>query len=67
MAPTFYLITLAVMFGTPILIFGMKYYSDIQKARAHALADDALTKLQGDLSEIKARLVAIEKILKAVE
>jgi hypothetical protein len=67
MAPTYYLITLAVMFGTPILIFGMKYFAAIQEARARALADDALTALRSDLSEIKTRLAAIEKILKAVE
>ncbi len=67
MSPTYYLITLAVLFGTPIAIFGMKYFSAVQQARARALADDALSALQGDLSEIKTRLAAIEKILKAVE
>ena len=27
MSPTIYLITLAALFGTPIIVFGMKYLS----------------------------------------
>ena len=85
MSEHLYLISLGLLFGTPLLIFGMKYASAAYQARARALNEDAyralaakavnvqsesavlLSSIQTDVSEIKTRLVAVEKILKAVE
>jgi hypothetical protein len=78
MSEHLYLITLGVLFGTPLLIFGMKYASSAYQARARAMNDDAYRELAqkavaaqsesaASLSDIKARLASVEKILKAVE
>ena len=85
MSTYLYLISMATLFGTPMVIFGMKYASAAYQARSRATGEDAYRKLaadavtaqagnavtlsavQSDLSEIKTRLAAVEKILKAVE
>ena len=85
MEPFLYLLTLAVMAGTPLIIFGLKYWSAAYQARAKAKADEAyralaqrsataqsesaaaLSAIQNDVAQIAARLIAVEKILKAVE
>jgi hypothetical protein len=43
-----YILTLAVFFGTPLLIFGMKYISAAYQARSRAMGDDAYRKLAAD-------------------
>lgn len=48
MAPYLYLITLGVFFGTPLLIFGMKYASAAHQARSRATGDEAYRKLAAD-------------------
>lgn len=85
MSEPLYILSISLIFGTILLIFGMKYYSAIRQARARILSEDAyreiatkstaaqsqtataLAAIQGEVSEIKARLAAVEKILKAVE
>ena len=80
-----YLLSLAMLLGTPLLIFGMKYVSAASQARSSATGENAyrqlaekavtaqsenaalLSAMQAELSEIKSRLAAVEKILKAVE
>lgn len=79
-----FFITIFLLFGTVLTIFGMKYVSAAYQARARVLAEGAyrdlaekasaaqtqtaaaLAKLQSDLSEVGARLIAVEKILKEV-
>ena len=48
MSPTIYLITLAALFGTPIIVFGMKYLSAAAVAGANATHTDAYRKLAAD-------------------
>jgi hypothetical protein len=85
MSPFFYVLTLSFLFGTPLIIFAMKYASASYQARARVAGDDAyralaqravtaqsesaasLSSMRTELSEISARLVTVEKILKAVE
>lgn len=80
-----YLISIFLIFGTILAIFGMKYFSAAHQTRSRAMGEDAyralaekavatqldsaasLSAMQTELSEIKAHLAAVEKILKAVE
>jgi len=80
-----YFISMGVLFGTILAIFGLKYISAAYQARARMEGDDAyralaqksaetqseaataLTAIKGELTDIKLRLTAVEKILKAVE
>ena len=41
MAPYMYLLTLCLTFGTILLVFGMRYVSAIQQAKARLANDDA--------------------------
>ena len=41
MSDPVYFITLAMIFGTIILVFGMRYYSAIQQARSRVLVEGA--------------------------
>jgi hypothetical protein len=45
MSTPLYLITLGLLFGTPLLIFGMKYISAAHQARSRAMGDDAYREL----------------------
>ncbi len=85
MSEHLYLISIGLVFGTPIVIFGMKYWSAAQQARTRIGDESAYRKLaaevvstqsgnvaalsgiRSDISEVKTRLTAIEKILKEVE
>lgn len=78
MEPFLYLLTLAVMSGTPLIIFGMKYWSAAYQARAKAQADDAYRELaqkaaaaQADngtaLAAMRVELSQIAERLSAVE
>lgn len=64
MEPFLYLLTLAVMAGTPLIIFGLKYWSAAYQARAKAKADEAYRALAQQSataqSESAASLSAIQ-------
>jgi len=64
MEPFLYLLTLAVMAGTPLIIFGLKYWSAAYQARAKARADEAYRTLAQQAattqSESAAALSAIQ-------
>ena len=80
-----YLLTLCLPLATVLLVFGMRYFSAVQQAKARLANDGAyrqiaekaataqaetatlLTSLQSLLGDVKARLAAVEQILKAVE
>lgn len=85
MAEHLYLLTITLPLATVLLVFGMRYVSAVQQAKAR-LANDgayrqlaekaataqaetatALTAIQAALSDVRARLTAVEKILKEVE
>ncbi len=85
MSPTIYFISMGAMFGTIIIIFGIRFLQASAVAGADAAHTDAYRKLaadavtaqsgnaatlsaiQSELAEIKARMAAVEKILKEVE
>ena len=48
MSEHLYLLTLFLMVGTPLLIFGMKYVSAAYQARSRAASEDAYRKLAAD-------------------
>lgn len=80
-----YLLTLCLPLATVLIIFGMRYFSLIQQARARLANDDAyrqiaekastvqsqtvtsLASIDAVLTDVQARLTAVEKILKEVE
>jgi hypothetical protein len=73
-----YFLTLAVMFGTILVVFGMKYFSAVYAARARVANDTALQSLaekavaaqsenQVSLTAIQAELANIAASLAAVE
>lgn len=59
MAPELYIFSICLPFVTILLVFGMRYFAQIQQAKARGASDEAL-------AAIEARLAAIEKILKDV-
>jgi len=85
MSEPVYFISIGLVLGTILLVFGMKYLSAARQAQARitgenayrALAEKAtaaqsenatlLSTIQAELSDMKTRLSAIEKILKEVE
>ena len=85
MSETVYFLTLGLVLGTVLIVFGMRAWSAVQQARLRTAGDDgyrrlaeqaaagqsgsasALTSLQADVADVRARLAAIENILKAVE
>lgn len=85
MAEHIYLLTILLPLGAITLIFGMKYFSAAQRARAEVASADAsreladkvvsaqsahaasLAAFQNEFTDVKARLAAVEKILKTVE
>jgi hypothetical protein len=85
MSETLYLLTICLPLATILLVFGMKYWSAVQQAKARVAQDEAyrqiaasasaaqastaaaLTTLNTTLADVQTRLVAVEKILKAVE
>lgn len=77
MAPELYVFSICLPFVTILLVFGMRYYASIQRAKARLAHDDAYRQIaekavadQGAaaaaLTSIETRLAAIEKILKDV-
>jgi hypothetical protein len=85
MTTVVYFITLGVLSGTPLAIFGLKYWAAAKAADAQTQTQEAYRKLaadavtaqagnaatmsavQSELADIKARMIAVEKILKEVE
>ncbi|MBV9570252.1 MAG: hypothetical protein JO056_03335 [Alphaproteobacteria bacterium] len=78
MQPFYYVLTLTFLFGTPLLIFGMKYLSVAYQARAKAQADEAYRELAqkaataesqngASLAAIRTELSQIGERLSAVE
>ena len=85
MSATIYLLTLCLPLGTVLLVFGMRYFSAIEQAKARLANDDAyrriaekaaaaesetaaaLSSIETTLTDVRARLAAVEKILKEVE
>jgi len=65
-----YLITLAAVFGTVIVVFGMRAFAAVQQAKlrsaAHSETAAALATIQSTLADMQARLVSVEKMLKDV-
>jgi len=78
MRPFYYVLTLVFLFGTPLIIFAMKYISAGYQARAKAAVDDAYRELAQkaaaaqsetavSLAAMKSELAAIGTRLSAVE
>jgi hypothetical protein len=78
MRPFYYVLTLLFLFGTPLIIFAMKYISSAYQARTNARADAAYRELAqraaaaqsetaASLATVKADLAAIGRRLGAVE
>ncbi len=85
MSEYLYLLTICLPLVTILLVFGMKYWSAVQQAKARVAQDEAysriaaaasaaqaqtaaaLTSINTTLADVQTRLVAVEKILKAVE
>jgi hypothetical protein len=78
MSEQVYFISMAALFGTPILIFGLKYWSAAQQAKAHIaedgvyrkLAADAVTAQSGNaatLAAIQSELAEINSRMASVE
>ncbi len=85
MSENLYLLTICLPLATILLVFGMRYFSAVQQAKAR-LANDAayrqvaaqsasaqadtalaLSSIDATLADLKARVAAVEHILKAVE
>jgi hypothetical protein len=74
MAPELYIFSICLPFVTILLVFGMRYYAQIQQAKARLAGDDAYRQLvekvatdqAAALTAIETRLAAIEKVLKDV-
>jgi len=66
MSTTVYFLTLGLMLGTVLIVFGMRYYALIQQAKMHKASDDVLRQMAETLTSVSDRLAAVEKILKDV-
>ena len=78
MHPVLYLISVAALFGTPIVIFAMKYISAASQARSRGAQEDSYRKLASDavtaqsgnaatLSAIQSELAEIKTRMASVE
>jgi hypothetical protein len=78
MSASIYLLTLCLPLGTILIVFGMRYFSAVQQARARLANDDAYRRIaekaanaQSDtaaaLSSIEAALTEVRTRLAAVE
>ena len=78
MSQNLYLLSVLLILGTILLVFGMKYFSaavqawargrgEASTASARSETAAALAALQSDSRDMLARLASIEKILKEVE
>jgi hypothetical protein len=65
-----YFITLGLILGTILLIFGLRFVTQMRQAEAQVSAQSettaALGAIQTSLTDLKTRLAAVEKMLKDV-
>jgi hypothetical protein len=70
MQPFYYVLTLLFLFGTPLIVFAMKYMSSAYEARAKARADetyrDLAQKAAAAQSETVASLASMQSELTAI-
>lgn len=64
MAPFYYVLTLCFLFGTPLIIFGMKYLSAAAQTRAKARADDAYRELAQKAAAAQSETAASLAVMK---
>ncbi|AIY41062.1 hypothetical protein LT85_1904 [Collimonas arenae] len=78
MSETIYLLTICLALGTILLVFGMRYFSVIQQAKARLASDDAHRQIAAKavatqaetattLSSINATLSDVKTRLSAIE
>ena len=85
MTDLLYLLTLVLPLATILIVFAMRYYANIQQAKARLANDNAyrqlaesasaaqsqiatkLAAIENSLADMRARMTAVETILKAVE
>lgn len=67
MAEHIFLLTIGLPLATAIVVFAMRYVSLVLQARAKGQNEQSRRELADSLSDIKARLSEIERILKAVD
>ncbi|TFW35897.1 hypothetical protein [Massilia horti] len=67
MSETMYVITLGLPLGTILIVFGMKYFSAIQQAKARHASDEAYRQIAAGAvsaqAEAAARLASIDATL----
>ncbi|HEY9102350.1 hypothetical protein [Chitinimonas sp.] len=67
MSEGIYLMTLFTLFGTILLVFGMRYYSAVQQAKVLLANEDdyqqLVTKLAGQQADIAQSLASMEATL----
>jgi hypothetical protein len=56
MTTTLYLLTLMLPLGTILIVFGMRYYSAVQQAKARLANDDAYRQLAEGASAAQSRI-----------
>ena len=70
MTAIFYLLTLVLPLVTVLIVFAMRYYANVEQARARLANDDAYRKLaesaSATQSQIAASLAAVEATLSDV-
>ena len=71
MSPFYYVLSMLFLFGTPLIIFAMKYASAAAQARAKAQAEEAYRELAqksaAAQSEIAASLAAMKSELVTID
>ncbi len=67
MSETIFLLTICIPLGTILLIFGMKYFSAVQQARARMASEEVYRKIAADATAAQAdtasRLATIDAAL----
>ena len=66
MTATIYMLTLCLPLVTVLIVFAMRYYAQVQQAKARQATDDTLRQMAETLTAVSNRLAAVEKILKDV-
>ena len=58
MTITLYLLTLVLPLATVLIVFGMRYYANVQQAKARLANDDAYRQLAEGASATQAKIAA---------
>ncbi len=66
MSPPVFFSTLILLFGTLIALCAIMGLASVLRARANGAGVNALTAIQASLTDIDARLAAVERLLKEV-